>query len=95
MSQKYWKTQKASEKEAIFLNSYFGCPFSFNKAKSDSKTKKTFFSSMLRLLKYKTVEENWRKKSLAPFNARNWLQYNKDICNFSLLKSVCTIQRSH
>ena len=66
MSQKYWKTQKASEKEAIFLNSYFGCPFSFNKAKSDSKTKKTFFSSMLRLLKYKTVEENWRKNLQHP-----------------------------
>ena len=33
--------------------------------------KKTFSSSMLRLLKYKTVEENWIEKSLAPFDARN------------------------
>ena len=32
---------------------------SFKKAKNDSKTKKTFFSSILRLLKYKTVQENW------------------------------------
>ena len=33
---------------------------------------------MLRLLKYKTVEENWIEKSLAPFDARNLLQYDKD-----------------
>ena len=39
--------------------------------KTDSKTKKTFSSSALRLLKYKTVEEDWIKKSLAPFDARN------------------------
>ena len=59
------------KKKQISLNSYFGCPLSFNKAKNDSKTKKTFSSSMLRLLKYKTVEENWIEKSLAPFDARN------------------------
>ena len=41
--------------------------------KNDSKAIKTFSSSVLRLLKYKTVAENWIKKSLAPFDARNWL----------------------
>ena len=59
------------KKKQISLNSYFGCPLSFNKAYNDSETKKTFSSSMLRLLKYKTIEENWIEKSLAPFDARN------------------------
>ena len=63
--------EKLVKKKQISLNSYFGCPLSFNKAKNDSKTKQTFSSSMLRLLKYKTVEENWIEKSLAPFDARN------------------------
>ena len=63
--------EKLVKKKQISLNSYFGCPLSFNKAKNDSKTKKTFTSSMLTLLKYKTVEENWIEKSLAPFDARN------------------------
>ena len=51
--------EKLLKKKHISLNSYFGCPLSFEKAKNDSKTKKTFFSSILRLLKYKTVQENW------------------------------------
>ena len=63
--------EKLVKKKQISLNSYFGCPLSFNKAKNDSKTKTTFTSSMLTLLKYKTVEENWIEKSLAPFDARN------------------------
>ena len=63
--------EKLVKKKQISRNSYFGCPLSFNKAKNDSKTKQTFSSSMLRLLKYKTVEENWIEKSLAPFDARN------------------------
>ena len=66
------------KKKQISFNSYIGCPLSFSKAKSDNKTKKTFSSSMLRLLKYKTVEENWIEKSLAPFDARNCLKYDKD-----------------
>ena len=69
MISKYW-IGKASEKQ-ISLNSYFGWPLSFNKAKNDSKTMKIFSSSTLRLLKYKTVEENWIEKSLASFDARN------------------------
>ena len=42
------------------------------------KTKKTSSSSVPRLLEYKIVEKNWIEKSLVPFNARNWLQYDKD-----------------
>ena len=40
----------------ISLNSYFGCSSYFNKAKNNSKTKKTSSSSAPRLLKYKTVD---------------------------------------
>ena len=47
--------EKLVKKKETSLSSYFGCPLSFNKVKNDSKTKKTFSSSMLRL-KYKTVE---------------------------------------
>ena len=56
--------EKLVTKKQISLNSYF---------KNDSKTKKIFSSSILRLFKYKTVEENWIEKSLAVFDARNWL----------------------
>ena len=63
--------EKLVKKKQISLNSYFGCPLSFNKANNDSETKKTFSSFKLRLLKYKTIEENWIEKSLAPFDARN------------------------
>ena len=59
------------KKKQISLNSYFGCSLSFNKAKNDSKTKKIFSCPVIRLLKYKTVEENRIEKSLAPFSARN------------------------
>ena len=62
--------EKLMKKENFSFNSYFGCPQSLNKTKNNSKTKKTFSSSKLRLLKYKTVEENWIEKSLAPFDAR-------------------------
>ena len=61
------------KKKQISHSSYFGCSLSFHKAKNDSKTKKTFSSSTLRLLKYKNVEENWIEKSLAPCDIRNWL----------------------
>ena len=64
--------EKLVKKKWISLNSYFGCSSSFNNVKNDSKTKNTFSSSALRLLKYKTVE-NWIKKSLAPFDSRNCL----------------------
>ena len=66
------------KKKQISLNSYFGGSSSFYKAKNYRKTKKTYSSSAPRLLKYKTVEENWIEKSLAPFDGRNWLQYDKD-----------------
>ena len=62
--------EKLVKKKQISLNSYFGCPLSFHKAKNDNKTMKTSFS-ILSLLKYKTVEENRIEKSLAPFNARD------------------------
>ena len=63
--------EKLVKKKQISLNSYFGCPLSFHKAKNDNKTKKTVSFSILRLLKYKTVEESRIEKSLAPFSARN------------------------
>ena len=63
--------EKLVKKKQISLNSYFGCPLSFHKAKNDNKTKKTVSFSILRLLKYKTVEENRIEKSSAPFSARN------------------------
>ena len=63
--------EKLVKKKQISLNSYFGCPLSFHKAKNDNKTMKTLSFSILRLLKYKTVEENRIEKSLAPFSARN------------------------
>ena len=53
--------EKLVKKKRIPLNSYFGCSSSFNNVKNDSKTKNIFSSSALRLLKYKTVEENWMK----------------------------------
>ena len=63
--------EKLVKKKQLLLNSNFVCSLSFNKAKSDSKTNKTFSISALRLLKYKTVEEDWIEKSLAPFDAKN------------------------
>ena len=63
--------EKPVKKKQISLNSYFGCPLSFHKAKNDNETMKTVSFSILRLLKYKTVEENRIEKSLAPFSARN------------------------
>ena len=63
--------EKLVKKKQISLNSYFGCPLSFHKAKNDNKTMKTLSFSILSLLKYKTVEENRIEKSLAPFNARD------------------------
>lgn len=45
----------------------------FNKAKNDSKSKKTTSSPAPRLVKYNTVDENCIEKSLAPFKVRNWL----------------------
>ena len=65
--------EKPVKKKQILLNSYFGCSSTSNKAKNDSKTKKTTSSSAPRLVKYKTVEENWIEKSLALFDARTWL----------------------
>ena len=47
-------------------------------------------------MNYKTVEENWIEKSLAPFDARIWLQYNKDGEYASNLHcKVCTWFRKH
>ena len=47
-------------------------------------------------MKYKTVEENWIEKSLAPFDARIWLQYDKDgEYATSLHCKVCTQFREH
>ena len=84
--------EKPVKKKQISLKFYFVCSSSSNKAKYDIKTKKTSSSSAPRLLKYKTVEENWIEKSLAPFDARIWLQYNKDREFFC---KVCTQFREH
>ena len=59
------------------LNYFFGCSYTSKNAKNDSKIKKTTFSAP-RLVKYKTVSKNWVEKSLAPFDTRTWLQYDKD-----------------
>ena len=69
--------EKPVKKKQILLNSSFGCSSTSNSAKNDSKTKKTT-SLAPRLVKYKTVEEKWIEKSLASFDARIWLQYDKD-----------------
>ena len=51
---------------------------------------------MPRLVKYKTVEENWIEKSLVPFHARIWLQYEKDGEYATNLRcKVCTQLREH
>ena len=63
--------EKLVKKKQILLNTYFVFSACFNKAKNDSKTKKTS-SLVSRLLKYKNVEENWIEDSLAAFNARIW-----------------------
>ena len=60
--------EKPVKKYQILLN-YFGCSSTSNKAKNNSKTKKTT-SSAPRLAIYKTVQENWIEKSLAFFDAR-------------------------
>ena len=64
--------EKPLKKKQISLNSYSSCSSSSNKAKTNNETKKTFSSLELRLAKYKTVEENWIERSLAPFYARIW-----------------------
>ena len=69
--------EKPVKKKQILLNSFFGCSSTSNNVKSNNKTKKTT-SSAPRLVKYETVKENWIEKSLAPFDARIWLQYDKD-----------------
>ena len=81
--------KKPVKKKQILLNSYFGCCSSSNKAKKTS-------SSAPKLVKYKTVEENWVEKSLAPFDARIWLQYDKDReYATNLCCKVCTQFREH
>ena len=67
-----WNIGKLVKKKQILLNSYFSWSFCFKKAKNNIKTKITS-SSVLRLLEYKTVEENWIEESLAAFNVRIWL----------------------
>ena len=87
--------EKPVKKKQILLNSFFSCSSTSNNANSDSKTKKTT-SSAPRLVKYKTVEVNWIEKSLAPFDAKIWLQYDKDgeyATNFRC--KVCTQFREH
>ena len=73
--------EKPGKNKQIFLNSFFGCSFTSNNAKNNRKTKKTT-SSAPKLVKYKTAEENWIPNFLhpliAPFDAKIWLQYDKD-----------------
>ena len=67
------------KKKQISLNSFFGCSFTSNNAKNDSKTKKTTLS-VPRLVKYKTVEQKLGRKiiSTLSFDARIWLKYDKN-----------------
>ena len=60
--------EKPVKKKQILPNSFFGCSSTSNNAKNDSKKKTTSLAP--RSVKYKTVEENWIEKSLAPFDAR-------------------------
>ena len=84
------------KKKQISLNSYFGCSSTSNKAKNNSKTKKTSSPSAPRLVKYKTVEENWIETSLASVDARIWLQYDKDgEYATNLHCKLCTQFREH
>ena len=73
--------EKPGKNKQILLNSFFGCSFTSNNAKNNRKTKKTT-SSAPKLVKYKTAEENWIPNFLhpliAPFDAKIWLQYDKD-----------------
>ena len=69
--------KKPMKKKQILLNSYFGCSSTSNKAKNNSKTRKTTSSSAPRLVKYKTVEENWIGNWIL-FDARIWLQNDED-----------------
>ena len=47
-------------------------------------------------MKYKIVEENWIEKSLALFDARIWLQYDKNGEHATNLRcKVCTQFREH
>ena len=87
--------EKPVKKKQILLNSFFGCFSTFNNAKNNSKTKKTT-SPVPTLVKYKTEEENWIEKSLVPFDARIWLQYDKDgEYATNLRRKVCTQLRKH
>ena len=62
--------------------------------RTTAKQKKN--SPVPRLVKYKTVEENWIEKSLVPFHARIWLQYDKDGEYATHLRcKVCTQLREH
>ena len=70
--------KKPVKKKQILLNSFFGCSSTSNKVKNNSKIRKTTSSSAPRLVKYKTVEENWIEKSLVLFDARIWLQNDED-----------------
>ena len=49
--------EKPVKKKQISLNSYFSCSCTSDKAKNNSKIKKTSSSSVPRLVKYKTVKE--------------------------------------
>ena len=85
------------KKKQISLNSFFGCSFTSNNAKNDSKTKKTT-SSVPRLVKYKTVEQKLGRKifSTLSFDARIWLKYDKDEeYATNLFCKVCTQFREH
>ena len=87
--------EKPVKKKQILLYSFLGCSSTSNNAKNNSKTKKTN-SSAPRLMKYKTVEENWLEKSLAPFDERIWLQYDKGGEYATNLRyKVCTQFREH
>ena len=86
--------EKPVKKNQILPNSFFGCSSTSNNAKNDSKKKTTSLAP--RSVKYKTVEENWIEKSLAPFDAGIRLQYDKDGEYATNLRcKVCTQFREH
>ena len=62
--------EKLVKKKQVLLNSSFGCSSCFNKAKNDSKTKKTF-SSMPRLLKYKICRRQLDRGIFSSLQCKN------------------------
>ena len=70
--------EKPMKKKQILLSFYFCCSSTSNKVKNDSKNKESNILFRAKISEIYNCKKNWIKKSLAPFDARIWLQYVKD-----------------